>query len=345
MTTPHALLIGRTIGAVVHQHRNDVHEAGGIIRRFDVYGTVLATAFPFATPGPETNARAAVRFTCAEVPTPYALDPGCLVDAQGRRDDGEADFAFYRLPGFDAVRITGATDFLVADDHIECRLVDPAHRYLVEIALMGMVFALWLERRGLPTLHASAATVDGRAVGFLGSRGGGKTSLAAGCLNAGHALLADDLLAIRWTDGTAYGQRGWPALRLWPDQLRHFVGAVPDLPVVHPDHHKRRMHIGDGFGRFAHSATPLVRLYLPERTVADGGRVSIQRLDGRHAVMALLRHSFLPREVERFGLQPERLRQFARLVAGVPVAVLRYPSGFDRLTDVVAAIEADLAEQ
>lgn len=275
---------------------------------------------------------------------PFVLDPEGLVDAQGRRDDGEADFAFYRLPAHDAIRITGAADFLVSDDEITCRLVDPAHRYLVEIALLGMVFALWLERRGVATLHAGAVTLDGGGVGFLANRGSGKTSLVAGCLAAGHRLLADDLLAIRWSDATPVGERGWPALRLWPDQLRHFVGTVAGLPVVHPDYEKRRMHIGDGFGRFAAGAAPLQRLYLPQRRAADGGDgVSIHRLSALRAVMALLQHSFLPREVVRFGLQRQRLQQFASLVSTVPVAVLRYPSGFDRLPDVIAAIERDLA--
>ena len=312
------------------------------MQRIDIYGTTLETEFRFATPGPVATGGATVRFTCEQVSEPYELDPEGLVDAQGRRDDGDADFAFYRLDGHDAVRITGATDFVVDDHHIVCRLVDPAHRYLIEIALLGMVFALWLERRGVPTLHAGAATVDGRGIGFLATRGSGKTSLVAGCMAAGHALLADDLLAVGWDGATAVGRRGWPALRLWPDQLHHFVGGGLDLPIVHPDQDKRRVSVGDGFGRFATGSAPLARLYLPERA-PDTDLVTIRRLAPRHAVMALVRHSFLPREVERFGLQQRRLAQLAQLVSTVPVALLRYPSGLERIGEVIAAVEQDLA--
>lgn len=282
-----------------------------------------------------------VRFTC----TPgLALDlpPDALVDAQGRRDDGEADFAFFRCEDRDVIRITGATDFTIGDHDIACRLVDGRHAYLVEIALLGMVFALWLERRGVPTLHASAAVVDGRAVGFLANKGAGKTSLAAACVQAGHQMHADDLLALAVSSDTVAVERGWPALRLWPDQIRYFVGYIDGLPAVHPDYDKVRVPVGGQFGRFSVGAAPLARLYLPARTDDPQAPVEIARLRPRDAIMALVRHSFLPREVQRYGLQAQRLRHLARALGEVQVKQLRYPTGLDRLPEVVAAVESDL---
>lgn len=306
-----------------------------------MYGAVLETDFTFATPGPATERAPEVRFTCTTGP---AMDLGSqtLVDAQGRRDDGDADFAFFRGAEGDVVRITGATDFAVGDHHIACRLIDARHRYLVEIALLGMVFALWLERRDVPTLHASAVAIGGRAVGFLATKGAGKTSLAAACLQAGHELHADDLLALVMSSDVVGAERGWPALRLWPDQVRHFVGDIGVRSTVHPDYDKVRVVVGDEFGRFSAGAVPLARLYVPARCEDPRTPVGITPLRPRDAVMALVRHSFLPREVQRFGLQARRLQHLAAVLDDVRVAELRYPSGLDRLPEVVAAIEQDL---
>jgi hypothetical protein len=266
-----------------------------------------------------------------------------VLDEQGRRADGVPEFVFARLGDVDAVRIPGAVDYYLRDDEIVCHLVDERHAYLVEIALLGMVMALWLERRGTATLHASVVVVDGVAAGFLGPSGGGKTSTLTACLARGHALLADDLLALYDRDGVVVGARGYPALRLWPEQADRFIGSHEGLPRLHPDYDKRRVLVGEGhFGAFALGAAPLRRLYLPERLDDPRAPVELRRLPAQEALMELLRHSFLPREVQRFGWVRERLAVLARVAAEVPVVRLRYPSGFDLLPDVLARLEDDV---
>jgi hypothetical protein len=322
---------------------------GGDIRNYDLYGVVLRTDYRFATPLPQApeGATPDVVFTCSTTAT-VDVDwrSGRRIDAQGLREDGEPDFLFVRFPSHDTVRITGALDFHVFDDRITCHLLDDRHEYLVDIAFLGMVLAFGLERRGTPTLHASVATVDGRAVGFLGNKGGGKTSTLAACMARGHALLTDDLLALRQSDGTFCVERGFPALRLWPAQAEHFVGEHEDLPAVHPDFPKKRIPIGTGrFGTFAGGAAPLQRLYLPERVHGAADEIYLEPLSAAEAVMQLLRHSFLPREVHRFGWQPQRLQVFSRLVGSVDVVRMRYPSGFDLLPDAVARLEEDLRHE
>lgn len=315
------------------------------MRRYDLYGVVVESDYGFATPLPSAPAGAG-RDLLLTVGGPGGDEVDWTtaeqLDVQGRRADGEPDFVFARFPSHDAVRITGALDFHVHDDRISCHVLDPRHEYLVDIAFLGMVMSFWLERRGVPTLHASVAVVDGGAVGFLGNKGGGKTSTLAACMQRGHPLLTDDLLALHRTAAGVAVERGFPALRLWPEQVERFVGPYEHLSVVHPDFAKRRVPVGPGgFGSFAAGAAPLKALYLPERP-ADAVDVEVVRLTDDEAVMALLRHSFLPREVQRFGWQPQRLAVFADVVRTVPVARLRYPSGFPRLPEVVAALEREL---
>ena len=143
-----------------------------------------------------------------------------MVDAQGIGADGDSVFLFAALPDRDVIRITGGLEFHLWPDRIVCHVLDGRHRYLIDITLLGMVYTLWLEQRGVPVLHGSAAVVGGIGAAFLTASGAGKSSLAAACVHAGHALLTEDLLAL---DGTA-GRPGYPMLRLWPEQAKRFVG-------------------------------------------------------------------------------------------------------------------------
>ena len=57
-------------------------------------------------------------------------------------------------------------------------------------------FPLTLLQRGYLVLHASAASVDGKAAAFLGMPGAGKSSLAAALYQIGHTILVDDVTAV-----------------------------------------------------------------------------------------------------------------------------------------------------
>lgn len=64
--------------------------------------------------------------------------------------------------------------------------------------------------RGLEVFHASAVTVDGGAVAFLGPSGAGKTSIAMALCRLGASFLTDDVLAIERDGGRLLGHPGAP---------------------------------------------------------------------------------------------------------------------------------------
>ena len=81
--------------------------------------------------------------------------------------------------------------------------VDP--KYLSAV-VTGELFSVLIRQRGLLVLHGSAVSKDGRAVGFIGDSGWGKSTLAASLVSRGWRLLTDDLLVID-------GLRSDPSLR------------------------------------------------------------------------------------------------------------------------------------
>ncbi|MEN8144865.1 MAG: hypothetical protein ABFS14_07925 [Gemmatimonadota bacterium] len=251
-------------------------------------------------------------------------------------EDGESFLFLYRCFGLDVLRYRGFADFYLWDDRIVCHLIDSNRFDAVELYFLGLVLAFWLERAGTVTLHASAVEIDGKAVGFLASKMGGKSSLAATFVQADFSFLTDDFLALRFEEDVWWTSSGFPQMRMWPDQARHFTDDVDALALVLAGEEKRRVPIAAE--AFCSGRNPLAALYIPERGAETAGQIEIDTLSPRDAVIELVRESFLTRLLESAGLHGRRLAAFVSLARQVPVRRIRYPNGIDLLPDVRAAI-------
>ena len=329
-----------------------------------LYGINLASDFSFASRLSPGTGDADLTFTCVSSPPGEARKQAELVYVSPPYPDetGESEVYLYRSDDFLIVRFTGISEFFLWPERIlchpltaeyrhrlsgySCEEVDRYHRMLTEIYLLGYVFACWLEWQGIPTLHASAVVVGERAAAFLSSGGGGKSSSAVALMQGGYPLLTDDILPIQYDRGAYLGRPGYPQMRMWPGQAKHFLGHYEDLDLVHPTVSKRRVPVEEsGLGTFCEVSRPLACLYLPERRdpAAWGTGIKIEPVSRREAVMALIGSSFIPPVVEALGLHPHRLGFFARMALRVPVRRVVYPNGFEHLPRVRRAILADLA--
>lgn len=315
---------------------------------YSLYGLSLASDFPFASYLGEGAGTSDLTFRITEAPPTTGLTrrPADYVSPL-RLDNGSSFLYVYRQDGYLVLRFTEVADFYLWPDSIVCHLLDPDYDYMVEIYLLGVVFSIWMELRGIPALHASAAVVEDRAAAFLATNSGGKSSLAATLMQAGHPLLTDDVLPLERPGETLFlGRPGYPQMRMWPDQARRFLGCYENLEIVHPAYSKRRVPVGeDGLGTLRDEPVPLACFYLPERrdSIEAGTGIEIVPVSRAEALMSLIGQSFVPRTVEALGLQKQRLGFFASLVGKVPVRRLIYPNGFDHLPNVRRAILDDLA--
>ena len=213
---------------------------------------------------------------------------------------------------------------------------------MVEILLLGEIFSLWLELKGVRMIHASAAVVDNSAIGFLSTNNGGKSSLAGAFTQRGYPILTDDIVPVEERHGLFIGRPGYPAMRMWPDQAEHFFGDYEDLEIVHPEYSKRRILIGPHhFGTFCSEEKSLKVIYMPQRLYSDSD-ITLEPLSKKKAFFELIQNSFTAGIVEALGLQPERMNFFTRMVTQVPVRRLSYPEGFHHLSHVVDAVLDDI---
>jgi hypothetical protein len=298
----------------------------------------VADNFPWTVPLPESDCPADLNLSVSKYPFLFIDTPPAspIYTSSLRSTDGKNLCLLYQELRGQILQFPGCGDFLISQDRIDTHLPEPRYD-LAELRFLGPVMSYWFERQGLPTLHASAAAVNGRAVAFVSRHGGGKTGLAAAMVQAGFPLLTDDLLVLEERENGWEVRPAYPEMRMWPDEAAHFAGPPEDLPLVQSDSEKRRVAIGNGgFGSFLDASVPLACLYLASRRPEGDDRgIEVQPVSRSEALIELVRHSFSPRLVEAAGLQPARLDRLARLVRAVPVRRLIYPSGFDRLPEVV----------
>lgn len=263
---------------------------------------------------------------------PPVVEPGKRIYSSPLLDEAGDSLAHLdSFPEREVLRFPGIADFHLEPGRITGHLLDPDRPDLLELRMLGPVLSYWLERLGIPMLHAATVRVDASAVGFIAHSGGGKSSLTAALLQAGASLLSDDLLPVEESEETFLARPGYPQLRMEPDSARHFFGTIEGLAAVSPDDSKLHVPVD----AFCDTATPLAALYLVERRP---GPPEILPLTRRQALIELVRHSFSPYLVEAAGLQPRRLDLFSRLVRQVPIQRLLCPAGLEHLPEVAAAI-------
>lgn len=309
--------------------------------RYRLYGLTLQSDFRFDNRLAPGRGAPDLQFLCR----PGPLWPGA--DAVPLYPPTEhlagADIVLSRVHADWRLRFEEISEFHLSNHRIDARLTQPRYRYLVEIQFLGMVMSLFLERRGIPTLHASAVARDGAAIAFVGMKGAGKTSMAAAFLQDGWGLVTEDLLALDGAGAQVEAQSGYPQMRMWPAEARHFVGEVEALDIVHPAFDKRRVPVGaGGLGTFCAVASPLTAIYILERRGMDGStEVRITPVSAQQAVIELIRYSFLPEMVHASGLGAQRLTAFADLAGRLTVRRVSYPSGLDLLPAARKAISDD----
>jgi hypothetical protein len=122
-----------------------------------------------------------------------------------------------------AFGVRGATTFHVERDppSILFDLPEPPVPGALVHPLLTIGVSVLARWRGDVTLHAGAFETPAGAWGVLGAREAGKSTILAGIATAGHAIVADDLLAIH--EGSAWA--GPSCVDLRPDTAERFADA------------------------------------------------------------------------------------------------------------------------
>jgi hypothetical protein len=218
------------------------------------------------------------------------------------------------------------------------------------VFLISTALNLLLFQRDFLLLHASVIVIDGKAAGFLGASGWGKSTLAAAFEARGHSIIGDDTLAIDLHNpGFPLALPAYPQMKLYPDALM-MVGVAPEpLPRVSNSRRsgdeKRLFAIAD---HFMLEPTPLRYLFVLDKD----DFANVERLNAGESFRELLIHSFVGKTAAQFGVNllavPARaqrhLEQCTNLVTSVPIHRLRRRWSLDAIDEAVSLIENTIAQ-
>lgn len=201
--------------------------------------------------------------------------------------------------------------------------------------LENQAMTVLLLQRGLLVLHASAASVDGKAVVFLGSQTAGKSTMTAAFHQAGYPMVADDVVAIRVDGGVPTVVPGVPQIRLCTDSIEG-LGVENTIRYEHdwgPE--KAYQPIDD-----QSAAVPLGGIY----TLQEDESISITDLKGSVAFLQLVTNTYAQGLLSDTNATTDHFEQCTAVLEQTPTRQLHRPKKFDRLPEVFDLIAKEMDE-
>jgi hypothetical protein len=188
--------------------------------------------------------------------------------------------------------------------------------------LSSVIAGACINLRGNVAIHANAVAIHGRAIGFVGYSGMGKSTLSAYCASRGARFITDDVLIVN-AQGLVHS--GNARIKLFPH-----TGQSLGLDANVETDYKIYYHPQQLGATLQQNPIPLSRLYLLAESEND--LVYTESLSSAEAVFELLKHSYYASRI--IPEQPSLLDAYLQAVQRVPVEKLFYPREFDRLPDV-----------
>jgi hypothetical protein len=296
--------------------------------RYAVYGLTIESAFALGTLPPAATAdRADIHILQAPAGA-FAGLPADASDTSWYRHQTLADGSIY-------VAIPGVLQAIVSADGRTARCASlAADVRAFEANLLNFVLIAALTLQGEEPFHATVVRLDGRAVGFLGDSGLGKSTLAASFLAKDGELVTDDILRIGYDADVVLAYRGPPRLKLFDDEARRLLPTAARDAAFNPMSGKLLIEAAA-----AHEdRVPLAALFwLGEAEPEDEVEVEVRRVGGGEAIRVLLASTLHldHRPRQRIALQ---LRAIERLARTVPLFGLGYARRHDLLPKVADAV-------
>jgi hypothetical protein len=309
-----------------------------VMKFYQLYGLSVSSTLTLQSPLPPTAITPQLHLTEQRGTRPLAaFDP--LVVLPEEYWNVVAAQAIYRLDEVDVMRFADGDQIEIGADRLCYRYdgAEPPRTDLLDARLLGSGFAWWFLRQGSLPLHAGAVVVDGEAVLVVGESGMGKSSLLCSLVAQGWPLLSDDFVTVSLHEGQPVAASAYPQMRMWPETIERFIGSADPYPTVFVGGRKRRVPVGESWGRFLAGQYPVTRIYLLQREEATEGEVSLTPLGGHEAFMQLLAATLMASCFPTAGLH-KVWPVLQQLADHATTYRLCYPSGWQWLFQVQAAI-------
>jgi hypothetical protein len=323
--------------------------SGRKFRDYRVYGLRLCANQPIpglTVPSRPGKADVRISFREAEHHHPQPVGAVAVYASPGIAENGEPYFKVWKyensMEAYLGIQYTngkGFTSFLINREGSQVQVAGTKSIPFQDMLtyFLGPVIGCILRLRKVTCLHAGVVAVDGKALGIIGPKGAGKSTMVAVLARHGQAVLTDDIAPLTEVEGRFVVAPGYPSLRLWPNTIAALPGISTDeLPKILSVAEKRFLNLavnGEAdYWRFQNKPLELVAVYvLNDRT--QGGTLAITPHSQAAGLLTLSCNVYPEYSLH----QTDRARDFGvlgRLAASVPVRGVTRPDSLDKLSQL-----------
>jgi hypothetical protein len=205
----------------------------------------------------------------------------------------------------------------------------------LRVFLLGSALGALLFQRGNLVLHGNAIRIGDQCMVCVGQSGAGKSTLAAGFMQRGYQILADDVVPV---DANCCALPGFPRIKLWQDVADRLAINTQGLARIRPGIEKFNYPLTTPTTL---AALPIRWIYILESDPMDGIRFTPIR--GMDRFLPLRQNTYRLRFLEGMALKSEHLKLAGQLAGKVHLTrVTRSKNGFE-LDALIQSLLADMA--
>jgi hypothetical protein len=297
----------------------DAYRLGGITLYSEIPLPELAVVQP--KPFEPHHARILLRDALHPPSGAMELDPDCFATAKRY---------FLRIPGIASYQVNNGEEILVCPETGAIPLDVRAY-------LLGTLFVVLCQQRGLLPLHASAV-INGRGVvAFVARSGQGKSSLAAHLAQRGFRVVGDDICLIDSSAEQAMVIPVAPWLKLWRNSLEMLGSATDGLERVFSEDDKYRLPLEGPLAR-----EPIHKIVFLDSTGHSAPQ--LEEVTAIEAIPLLMNLTHQAYVLEGTGQRPESFLRCSRVASQARSYRLLRPWGLAFLDPTLDLLEKFLQE-
>ncbi len=219
-------------------------------------------------------------------------------------------------------------------------IIDPApgiDEDSIRVFLLGSAFGALLFQRGYLVMHGNAIRIGDQCMICVGHSGAGKSTLAAGFMQRGYPILADDVVPV---DIDCKAISGFPRIKLWQDVADKLQIDTAPLRRIRPDVEKFSLPLEHQLGG---ESLPVRWVYILS-TDEHQDTITFEPIQGMHRFLPLRNNTYRLRYLDGMALKRDHLQLCGKLAGNIRLARVTRPRRDFQLDELIDQLIADMAE-
>jgi hypothetical protein len=219
-------------------------------------------------------------------------------------------------------RIEGLLTFSISyEGLVVVDIIDKSKTKYIASVIRGEIISAFLRWKGHLVIHASAVSVEGKAIAFMGPSGYGKSVSAMSVIDySGKSkLITDDILPLSFDKKYIYANPSFPRARLWGAEQKKFIHNKVKVSSIHEGSKKKEIDVDH---KFENKATRLDSIFFLSGYRDEGG-VTIEVMEKVESLKFIMSQIWSRGIVDKNKYKIQDINNVAKLVKSVDIFKLK----------------------